>query len=370
MALYLHATVAAICMSLSLVFVASQAAVPGELYWNSLLPNTSMPRAVSNILRPGTGGGILPNMRGSKDHAPNSEDGGEAVYDQRLMFYARDHDTLKAKENGPVVYDQRLMFYARDQHTLDTEKNGVVHDQRLIFYGRKQYQHPLSSDKDKVLINPPTAPWFLEKDLYPGKEMEMEIPRPGNHGYTFVPRQAADSIPFSSDKFPVVLEQLSIKPGSPKAEMMKITLKECELPAEKDEIRTCVTSLESMIDFSIQQLGKNIQAFSTEAEKDTKLQKFTMQKGIKLIGQDKIVACHTLNYPYAVFYCHVVKSARAYGVPFVGISGTNVMSVGVCHTNTTSWHTEHESFQILKVKPGGKPVCHFLPDYNILWTRK
>uniref|UniRef100_A0A7N0TC80 BURP domain-containing protein n=1 Tax=Kalanchoe fedtschenkoi TaxID=63787 RepID=A0A7N0TC80_KALFE len=65
-----------------------------------------------------------------------------------------------------------------------------------------------------------------------------------------------------------------------------------------------------------------------------------------------------------------VTGARAYIVPFVGTSGTKVKAVGVCHTNTSTWNPEHDAFKILNVKPGGEPVCHFLPGYNVLWTRK
>ncbi|CAM8933878.1 unnamed protein product [Rhodiola kirilowii] len=316
MAIHLHVTLAALCLA----FVASQAALPGEVYWNSLLPNTtSMPRAISNVLLPGKGEEIVPDLRRSGD---------------------------------VVVPDLRREKYKRWNH----------------------YAHGADKNEVVLVVNPPSAPWFLEKDLYPGREMEMEIARPeNNNGYTFIPRQVADSIPFSSDKFPAILNQLSMKPESPKAELMKETLKECELPAEEGEVKTCATSLESMIDFSIQQLGKNIQAVSTEAEKDTKLQKFTMLKGMEQIGnyKDEAVACHKQNYAYAVFYCHVVKGARAYVVPFVGTSsGTKVKAVGICHTNTTAWSPEHVAFKILKVKPGGEPICHFFPEYNILWTRK
>uniref|UniRef100_A0A7N0RIA5 BURP domain-containing protein n=1 Tax=Kalanchoe fedtschenkoi TaxID=63787 RepID=A0A7N0RIA5_KALFE len=528
MAFHMHAALAALCVA----FVASQAALPGEIYWNSKLPNTTMPRAISNVLLPGKGEEIVPDLRRSgykrrhytlenekdgevvpdlrrsgykrrhytldneKDaevvpdlrrsgykrrhytlenedaevvpdlrrsgykrrhytlenedaevvpdlrrsgykrrhytlnteeengevvpdlrrsgykrrhytlntddnSKDNTEENGEVVPDLRRSGYKRRHYTLNTddnsedntEENGEVVPDLRRSGYKRRHYTLNAEENGeVVPDLRRSGYKRRHYtlasdkddeavpdlrrsgykrrHYALSSDKDEVLVNPPSAPWFLEKDLVPGKQMEMEIARPENNGYTFIPRQAADSIPFSSNKLSAILTQLSIEPESPKAELIKDTLKECELPAEEGEVKTCATSLESMIDFSIQRLGKNIQAVSTEAEKDTKLQNFTILSGIKKIGNGEAVACHKQNYAYAVFYCHDVKGARTYVVPFVGTSGTKVTAVGICHTNTTAWSPEHEAFKILKVKPGGEPVCHFLPEYNVLLTRK
>ncbi|KAL9676531.1 hypothetical protein QQ045_004745 [Rhodiola kirilowii] len=353
MAIHLHVTLAALCVA----FVASQVALPGEVYWNSMIPNTTMPRAISNVLLPGKGEEIVPDLtRGRRNYQSH---------------YSRRHYTLSAEEDGVVVLDLRRSGYKRNHYTLSNEENAeIAPDLGQSGYQRRCYGCQ-GADKNEVLVNPPSAPWFLEKDLYPGREMEMEIARPeNNNGYTFIPRQVADSIPFSSDKFPAILNQLSMKPESPKAELMKEILRECELPAEEGEVKTCATSLESMIDFSIQHLGKNIQAVSTEAEKDTKLQKFTVLKGMKQIGKDEAVACHKQNYAYAVFYCHDVKGARAYVVPFVGTSGTKVKAVGICHTNTTTWSPEHEAFKILKVKPRGEPICHFLPEYNVLWTRK
>ncbi|KAK7853237.1 burp domain-containing protein 3 [Quercus suber] len=39
-----------VCM---VALVASHAAVPPEKYWNSMLPNTPMPKALSDLLQPG-----------------------------------------------------------------------------------------------------------------------------------------------------------------------------------------------------------------------------------------------------------------------------------------------------------------------------
>uniref|UniRef100_A0A7N0TCB3 BURP domain-containing protein n=2 Tax=Kalanchoe fedtschenkoi TaxID=63787 RepID=A0A7N0TCB3_KALFE len=174
--------------------------------------------------------------------------------------------------------------------------------------------------------------------------MEMDFTRLESVGYVFVPRQVANSIPFSSDKLSVILAQLSIDPESPKAQLMKDTLKYCNFPAGEGEVKTCATSLEAMIDFSIQRLGKNIQAVSTEPEKYAKLQNFTILPDVKRIGDYKAVSCHQMDYAYAVFYLL-----------------TPTM-------NTSSWNPEHLAFKVLNVKPGGEPVCHFFPQHHVLWT--
>ncbi|KAB5513985.1 hypothetical protein DKX38_027891 [Salix brachista] len=85
---------------------------------------------------------------------------------------------------------------------------------------------------------------------------------------------------------------------------MEETIRECENPGVEGEEKDCATSLESMIDFSTSKLGKNVQAISTEVESQTQ--------------------CKT-----------------------------------VC--------TKHLAFQVLNVKPGTVPVCHFLPQDHVVW---
>ncbi|KAK6236869.1 hypothetical protein SCA6_012206 [Theobroma cacao] len=81
----------------------------------------------------------------------------------------------------------------------------------------------------------------------------------GKETATFLPRHIAQKILFSSDKLPEILNKFSVKPGSAGAEIMKNTIKECEQPQIQGEDKYCVTSLESMIDFSTSKIGKNAQ---------------------------------------------------------------------------------------------------------------
>nr|AFK44310.1 unknown [Lotus japonicus] len=79
---------------------------------------------------------------------------------------------------------------------------------------------------------------------------------------------------------------------------------------------------------------------------------------------------HKQNYPYAVFYCHKSGSTRAYSVPLEGDNGVRVKAVAVCRTDTSQWNPKHLAFQVLKVKPGTVPVCHFLPEDHVVWVSK
>ncbi|KAF2304494.1 hypothetical protein GH714_032663 [Hevea brasiliensis] len=101
--------------------------------------------------------------------------------------------------------------------------------------------------------------------------------------------------------------RFSVKQGSMEAEIIKNTIRECEEPGIKGEVKYCATSLESMIDFSTSVLGKNVQVVSTEAENQNQLQKYTITDGTKKMAGDKSVVCHKQNYAYAVFYCHATQ---------------------------------------------------------------
>ncbi|KAL6124177.1 hypothetical protein ACLB2K_076692 [Fragaria x ananassa] len=120
---------------------------------------------------------------------------------------------------------------------------------------------------------------------------------------------------------------------------MARTIKECEAPAIKGEEKYCATSLESLIDFMVSKLGKNVQVYAIEAEtKIKKKQEYSIDiTRIQSLG-DRSVVCHKEGYVYGVFYCHKTddSTTRAYIVPLVGADGdTKAEAVVVCHIDTT-----------------------------------
>ncbi|KAL7182070.1 hypothetical protein ACSBR1_040896 [Camellia fascicularis] len=80
---------------------------------------------------------------------------------------------------------------------------------------------------------------------------------------TFLPRQVAEKIPFSSEKMPQILDYFLVKPNSMEAKTIEQTIKEYEGLGIKGEEKYCATSLESMVDVCHIRLGKSIQAIST-----------------------------------------------------------------------------------------------------------
>ncbi|RZC86448.1 hypothetical protein C5167_030531 [Papaver somniferum] len=101
-------------------------------------------------------------------------------------------------------------------------------------------------------------------------------------------------------------------------------------------------------------------------------QQYVVSSGVRKIVSDKLVACHILPYPYAVFFCHATSAhtTRAYDVPLVGTDGTKINATAVCHQDTSKWDPDHVAFQVLKVKPGTVQICHFLSGDNFVWVGK
>ncbi|BFG25911.1 hypothetical protein CerSpe_121850 [Prunus speciosa] len=161
---------------------------------------------------------------------------------------------------------------------------------------------------------------------------------------TFLPRNLAKSIPFSSNRLTEIFKLFSVvEQGSFEANALKETIELCERPGKGEE-KYCTTSLESMIDFNTSKLGtRNVQAVSTELlEKGVikSLRKYTALPGVKKLGGDEAVSCHRQRYPFPVFYCHSTKQTANYVMSMKGADGEKVKAVAMCHIDTSGriWH--------------------------------
>ncbi|GMI81436.1 RESPONSIVE TO DESICCATION 22 [Hibiscus trionum] len=366
----------------TLAVVASHAALSPEQYWKNKLPNTPMPKVVQEILHPelleekstsvNVGGGGI-NVKTGKGKpggtAVNVGKGGVHVNTGKGKAGGGTHvnvgkggvgvNTGKGKPGGGT--------------RVNVGKGGVGvntgHKGKPVHVNVSPFMYNYAATETQIHDNPNVALFFLEKDMHPGATMTLHFTE-NTQKSTFLPYQISKTIPFSSDKLPEILTKFSVKPGSEKAETMKNTIEECEQPSIRGEEKYCATSLESMIDFSTSKLGEIEQAVSTEVEKQTPMQKYTIATGVERLAGDKAVVCHKQKYAYAVFYCHKSETTRAYTVPLEGADGTKVKAVAVCHTDTSGWNPKHLAFQVLKVEPGTVPICHFLPQDHIVWVPK
>ncbi|TVT97151.1 hypothetical protein EJB05_57618, partial [Eragrostis curvula] len=87
----------------------------------------------------------------------------------------------------------------------------------------------------------------------------------------------------------------------------------------------------------------------------------------------RYVYCHTMQFPYAVYLCHVAHQSgyRAYKVLLTGLRDGSALSMSAfCHLDTAGWNPAHPAFEVLHTKPSGAPVCHFMRYGNMVFDKK
>ncbi|GMH06992.1 hypothetical protein Nepgr_008832 [Nepenthes gracilis] len=384
------------------VFVVGHADPSPETYWKRVLPNTPLPKAVEESLHPewledkstsvdvGHGNvGVHTNKPAGGGTSVNVGHGDVGVHTSKPAGGGTSvnvgHGSVGVQTNKPGHGGTAVHVGDKGGVGVSTGKSGHgtnVHVGKGGVYvgtGPKGkpvhvYVHPgpspfvynYAATEAQLHDDPRVAFFFLEKDLSPGTKMNVRFSKTTN-GAVFLPRLVADSIPFSSEKIPAILDRFSVEPESQEAEIMKQTIKECEEKGIKGEDKYCATSLESMVDYATSKLGKSVKVISTESDRESGQQKFVVA-GAKKIAASEAVVCHKQNYAYAVFYCHRALHTEAYQVALVGQDGTKVKAAAVCHKDTSLWNPKHVAFQVLHVRPGSVPVCHFLPEDHVVWV--
>ncbi|KAI3804963.1 hypothetical protein L1987_26883 [Smallanthus sonchifolius] len=222
--------------------------------------------------------------------------------------------------------------------------------------------------------DPTLSVFFKVDDLYLGKKMPIYFATndDSNRAY-LLSREEVDPIPFSSQKLPYLLEFFSISNNSSQAKAMETTLKLCELKPIEGELKFCVTSLESMLDMTRGTFGMvkpKVLTTKILSSNHTTFQWYTFVEKPVEIYSPKMLACHTKAYPYLVYYCHGEKghSNRVFKIALVGENGERVDAAAACHMDTSMWDSDHVAFRVLGGRPGGSPVCHFLPVDNLIWV--
>ncbi|KAI3497323.1 hypothetical protein L1887_39849 [Cichorium endivia] len=252
-----------------------------------------------------------------------------------------------------------------------------------LFYAFLLLQFSLGSNAREIIkedhgghggLDPALNVFFRVNDLYLGKKMSIYFATNYNSTPThLLSRDDADSIPFSSSKLPYLLEFFSFSNQSPQAKAMETTLKQCELKPKEGEIKFCATSLESMLDMTRGVLGMvKLKVLTTKilSSNHTLFQGYTFVEKPLEIYAPQMVACHTMAYPYLVYYCHGQKGHfnRVFKIALRGENGEKVDATAVCHMDTSTWDPDHVAFLVLGGQPGSSPVCHFLPADNIVWV--
>ncbi|XVE78947.1 hypothetical protein DITRI_Ditri14bG0019000 [Diplodiscus trichospermus] len=399
---------------LNLAFPGSHGALPEEVYWKSVFPHTTMPKAMRDLL-PTSGGESTKEVPTKQSETANDAP-------DSMMFYDYIDGDSASKESKCVkesksVNDAPDSMWFYDYGDSDNKESKGIKESKSIndasdsmwFYdydggdsGNKGFMRvkepksindaPASGNKNSLdgkhhmtLNSNPSSKkpevdiatmdetiYFFEKDIHPGKMVKLNrlIKTKDMRSSTkFLPYGVGESIPFSSNRFPEILKRLSLKAESKVANTMKGTIKGCERATNGEE-KYCATTFKSFIDLSVSKIGKNTQLISIEVGKEMNSPLFTIANGVQNMGEDEIV-CHKMDYPYAVFLCHSIKQTVVYKVPLLGVDGkTKANGLAVCHKDTSAWSPNHAAFRILKVKPGTVPICHFLSRDTLVWVRK
>ncbi|KAK5810478.1 hypothetical protein PVK06_025790 [Gossypium arboreum] len=285
--------------------------------------------------------------------------------------------SLSAYQTGSYGNEQSIQDYSGNNTTPSKKFSapsslGTYHARS---YGNKQSIQEASIDSnlnnnfkvDDNIVSVDETTFFFQRDLRTGKLVNLPNLIATGDKTPFLPDRVAKSIPFSSAKLPEILNHFSLKPQTRDANTIGETIRGCERAAINGEQKFCATSLESFIDLSISKLGKQIQLLSIEFSKETKNPLFSISRGMQNMGEHELV-CHKMEYPGAVFLCHALNKTGVYKVPLVGRDGTKANALAVCHKDTSGWNPKHMAFQILKVKPGTVPICHFLFRDTLVWV--
>ncbi|KAJ6795705.1 BURP domain-containing protein 3 isoform X1 [Iris pallida] len=395
---------------------AGHAALPAEDYWNKAFPNTPMPSAIQDLCQHdayvdekgtavnvgkggvsvNTGKGTTVNVGKGGVHVNagkgkpggttvNVGHGGVGVYTGKgkpggtgvnVGHGGVGVHTGKGGTNVNVGHGGVGVHTGKGGTNVNVGHGGVRVNvppkKKPVIVNVSPFIYRYAATETQVHGDPTTTLFFLEKDMRPGTKMTLHFTRTTS-GAPFVPRRVANSVPFSSSKLPEILDHFSIQPNTAEADAVENTLHECEEPALDGESKFCATSLESMVELSTSSLGtRDVQAVSTTvANEGTPKQVYTIAAGgVQSLPGSKLVVCHAQPYAYAVFYCHSTPTTKAYKVALEGKDGSKVETVAVCHTDTAKWNPKHVAFQMLNVKPGSVPVCHFLPQDHLVWCPK
>ncbi|KAH7692141.1 BURP domain-containing protein [Dioscorea alata] len=333
-----------------------------QVYWHKMLPNSPMPRAILDL--------IFSDEQGEEKIGTTVNVGKDEV---RVNTWepGRSGTNTNVGHGGVGVNVK-----GKGNTQVGVRKGGVSvntgHKVKLVVLRIPPF--PYVGTETQIHDDPNVAAlFFLEKDLSPGSKFDLQFIKATSESF-FISRSQANTIPFSSNKLPEILTHFQVEPGSVTAKAMKKTLVVCEGPAIEGESKLCSTSMESMVEFSMMSLGtRDVQVSSTtvQGEKSDAEVKQTYRVdsvSVRVMDEEKLVTCHPLPYVYTVFYCHAMVKSKTYKVSLEGNDKAKVEAVAVCHLDTAKWNPKHLAFQVLKVKPGGVPVCHFLPEGNVLWT--
>lgn len=303
----------------------------------------------------------------------SNESGARELYRENMeALNEQNHESKQMKMPGykrNIILDEDGLPNILELHRMDDD---VQHTKKGD--GGHHELHENHVHAHMHTMDPSANVFFTMDNLRVGTKLAVYFrDRTRSSSSPFLPKKEADSIPFSLDEFPSLLDHFSFSKGSPQAKAMEGTLRQCNIKPIQGETKFCATSLESMLEFTRGILGVGTQVGVLVTVHQNKpsafLQNYTILKIPNEIRFLKMVACHTMPYPYVVFYCHSQETQnKIFRVSLRGDDGDRVEAIAVCHMDTSHWPREHMSFLVLRINPGTIPVCHFFQSDNLIWV--
>ncbi|CAN6352283.1 unnamed protein product [Urochloa humidicola] len=273
------------------------------------------------------------------------------------------------------VWQQALPGTTMPEAITELVKNGIEHSPLVEHYSAIPSISvcTLFSSACNPRTVAETGIFFHESQLLPGSTMMLSFPAESETA--ILPRDVAEKVPFGN--LGDVLAAFNIPAGSGEADQVRHTLSRCQEPPVAGEVKSCTTSLESTVQSAMDMLGtvngdQGVWAATSELPRGGLPRQPYVVQGVAPLDGDRYVSCHKVPFPYAVYQCHIAGNGyRAYVVSLSGLRGDKMASMlAFCHVDTSSWNPAHPAFEILNTRPGGTPVCHFMPYGDLAFVKK
>lgn len=274
------------------------------------------------------------------------------------------------KEYGKGAKDEAIGFkiYGVNNTFKDYAKKGVTfagYTKPAGFVGKKH-------DSGKSVNNwVEEGKFFREYNLKEGNIMKMPDIRDKMPERSFLPRVILSKMPFSTAELSDIKQIFNARDNSTMEHVIMNALTECERASSPGETKRCVGSVEDMIDFAAEVLGRDVVVRTTENVEGSKGE-IMIGKVIGINGGrvTKSVSCHQSLYPYLLYYCHSVPKVRVYVADILDVVSKKKINNGVaiCHIETSAWSPGHGAFVALGSGPGLIEVCHWIFENDMTWT--
>ncbi|KAI5420897.1 hypothetical protein KIW84_044656 [Lathyrus oleraceus] len=336
-----------------LVLVGINGSKSGEEYWKSVWPNTPIPKALSDLM--------------TSDKGANMPIKSQEENQYWTIFF--EHDLYPGKtmnlgiQKNSDIQSSKSPRYLPIKKATKTETNTISQPFGVCIWWYKKEsdrtnQTFLSSVCDKKETTKEKQPFGISV-WWHKKETEKENQPFGFLAWASKETRKANQLYVKDTQKE---SQYFVSHTSDEKEV-QILNSYCRTQSAIGEDKYCALSLESMMDFVISKLGKNVKVMSSSLSQNQ--DKYVVEE-VNKIG-DKAVMCHRLNFKKVVFYCHAVNATTTYMVPLVASDGTKSKALTICHHDTRGMNPNVLN-EVLNVNPGTVSVCHFIGNKAIAWV--